>query len=166
MSIQQQHREIVDVARRIVQRHHAGRLDVASELIMRALATSDADATFALALALTEQALAAVEDSRIDAATNDMPWQPAVRLPTGELITPADTSIAPIPLAMRLIAALHQGMGGDKDAIPHLGEIYEQAASADDATFHGMFAALATYAAHGLGERVEVLAEPAAPITV
>lgn len=156
-----QHREIVSVARRIVQRTQAGRLDIGAELIMRALSTSDADGTFALALALTEQALNAVEDSRLDAAVNDVPWQPAFRLGPDRLVTPADESIEPMPLAMRMVAALHRGMGGDKDAITELGQIYECAASADNATFHGMFAALATYAAHGLNDKVEVLTEPA-----
>lgn len=161
MSMRKQHGEITEVAKRIVQRHQRGRPDVAAELIMRALTTSDADATFALALALTEQALDAVEDIRLDAAEHGTPWQPAVQLPSGRLITPADTSIAPIPLAMRMVDAMHRAMSGDKDAVTRLGAIYEQAAQADDATFREMFAALATYAAYGFAGKMDVLTEPA-----
>jgi hypothetical protein len=164
VDIRVQHRDVVKLAERIVQRAQAGRLDIAAELIMRALATSDADGTFALALALTEQALNAVEDSRVDAAANEMPWQPAYRLSSGHLVTPAHEAIEPMPLAMRMVSALHRGMGGDKEAIAELGQIYERAASADDATFHGMFAALATYAAQGRRDNVEVLAEPASAV--
>jgi hypothetical protein len=50
VDIRVQHRDVVKLAERIVQRAQAGRLDIAAELIMRALATSDADGTFALAL--------------------------------------------------------------------------------------------------------------------
>jgi hypothetical protein len=157
-----QHREIAEAAQRIVYRAQAGRLDIAAELIMRALATSNANATFALAIALTEEALKAVEESRLDAAKDEMSWQPAYRLHAGRLVTPADDTVEPMPLAIRMLDALHRGMNGDKDAVTELGKIYEVAAAAADATFHGMLAALVTYAAHARNNRIDITAEPVA----
>lgn len=147
MDTRREHRQFVKLAERIVQRQQLGRPDIAAELIMRALATSDADHTFALALALAEQGLLAVEESRLEAATNERAWQPAMRAEADVLVTPADESTAPIPLAVRMLDAMHRSMVGDQQAVTDLGRIYEQASAAADGVFHGMFAALATYAA-------------------
>lgn len=162
MSLRQEHRDLVALARRIVQRHQGGRPDIAAELIARALVTGDADQTFALALALTEQALDSVEDSRLDAAEAGHDWRPAMYVSPTELVTPDDTSIAAVPLAIRLIDAMHRGMNGSADAVTELGAIYEQAACADDTVFPHVFAALATFAAHGRAETIAELRTPAA----
>jgi hypothetical protein len=157
MDARREHRRFVDLAQRIVQRQQHGRADIAAELIMRALATSDADHTFALALALAEQGLQAVEESRLDAAAAERAWQPAMRTSAGTLVTPADSAIEPIPLAMRLLDAMHRSMAGDKEsAVAELGHTYEQASAAPDEVFHGMFAALATYAARCRNDDVDV----------
>lgn len=162
MRTPQQHQQLVELAQRIVLRYQQRRYEVVAELIARALATSDEDQTFALALALTDQALSSVEESRLDAVTTGRGWQPAMPGPGGVLITPADTSVAPIPLAMRLIDAMHRSVALDKDdpgkqrALADLGVIYETAAAADIEVFRGLFAALASYAAHGRAGDIEI----------
>lgn len=161
MTLRVQHQELVELAGRIVHRQHVGQPDIAAELIMRALATSDADNTFALALALAEKALESVEESRLDAVEADRPWRPAMRLSPQVLVTHEDTAVAPVPLAMRLIEALHRSLTGDKDALADLDAAYAAASTADDAVFHGMFAALATYAARGRAENVEITLDEA-----
>lgn len=87
MKLRQQHQDLVETAQRIVLRQQQGQTTIAAELIVRALATSDADTTFALALALTEQALQAVEESRLNATSGQHAWQPAMADATGALIT-------------------------------------------------------------------------------
>lgn len=158
--MREEHQELVDLARRIVLRHQQGRLTIAAELIVRALATSDTEHTFGLAVALTDQALLAVESNRIDALAAGRPWRPGMTTPSGELITPADSSAAPVPLALRMIEAMHRGMNGDKDAITELGVIYDTAA-ADATVLHAFFAALATYAAQGLSGQMQIITGPA-----
>lgn len=162
MRTRQQHEELVQIAKRIVLRQEQGRYEQAAELIVRALATSDAEQTFALALALTEQALLAVEESRLDAVNADRGWRPAMRMGDGTLITPSDTAVAPMPLAMRLIDAMHRSVALNTDdpakqrALTELGTVYETAAAADHWVFQGLFAALATYAAYGRADNIEV----------
>lgn len=61
---------------------------------------------------------------------------------------------------MRMLEAMHRGLTGDRDALQELDAIYQQAAAAPDLVFHGLFAALATYAARGRNHQVQVLNEP------
>lgn len=169
MSTPALHQELVDIANRIVLRQQQGRLDQAAELIVRALASSNADQTFALALALTEQALKAAEESRVDAVAAGRGWRPAMHLPDGTLVTPDDQTVAPIPLAMRLIHAMHRSVAlpaedPDKQkALAELGAIYETAAAADNTVFHGLFAALASYAVHGRGDHLDITLDAVEP---
>lgn len=154
--MRQQRQELIAVAARIVRRQSRGQFEAAAELILRALATSNADATFAFALALTEQALLAVEDDRVKAAQRDMQWRPAM-MEDDKLVTADTTAITPVALAMRMVETMHRSMVGEPDAVPKLGEVYELATAADDAVFRGMFAALAAYAAYALNDEVRVM---------
>lgn len=151
MRMRQQRRELIDLAARIVHRQRRGQFDIAAELVMRALATSNADQTFALALALTEQALYAVEKDRLDAAERNLQWRPAM-MDEGELVTPDSIAVSPVPLAMRMIEAMHQSMAGEPDAVTRIGEVYEEATAAEDWVFHGLFAALAAYTAYAMND--------------
>ncbi len=161
MQMRQQRQELMDIAARIVHRQQRGQFEVAAKLIVRALATSDADLTFAFALALAEQALIAVEDDRVNAAEQGMQWRPAM-MEDEQLVTADSTTVSPVALAMRLIEAMHRSMDGEPNAVAEIGEVYEVAAVADDAVFQGMFAALASYAAHALNDEVRVLNHDAA----
>ena len=141
------HQELIDLAQQVIKRALLGHCDIAAELVAAELRSKRVDRAFGLALALGEEALAAVWQSREDAIQRGVAWMPVMpEAGTGRMLSPAEEDIHPIVLAMRLLDALHRRLIGDQHATKDLGKVYETALTASEEVFFGFYDALILYA--------------------
>lgn len=143
------YQDLLDTARRVIRRTMLGRHDIASQLVFRELESGRPDRAYGLALALTEHALAAVADSRHEAARLGVVWEPALYDGHGLWVTPTSGDDGPRGHAVAMLEAMHRYLSGDKAAVEHLGRIYGSALHSPGDGLFEFYSHLIDYAVQG-----------------